>query len=198
MQRPVPAGAPMRLPPQVAGSLSRLQGMLQRSQPQIQNAYAAHWLALRQAGGVPEFQTFTQHMAWGAYGTMALGGLLRHALAGRGQPEVVAGIVDQLHLLQHHYGEAAQSLQAFLQRPDAADYPAVRPMVDALRPLDQVYQAAQPPKHTVLNGLPWHPGPMLDLPQIQGATWEVPEVLPEPPPAAPPESRPAEPPIPEA
>lgn len=174
MQLPVPAGQPLRLPAEVAGSLSRIQGQLQAAHPHIQNAYAMHWLALRQAGFVPEFRQFTQHMLWGAYGTLALGGLLNHTLGGRGTPEVVAGIVDQLNLVQEHYGRAAQSLQEFLQRPEAQDFAPVPAMVAALRPPDQVYQAAHQPKETVISGVRWHPGPMLDLPEIRAAILEPP------------------------
>lgn len=172
MQRPVPAGQPVRLSAQVAGSLSRLQGLLQAAHPQVQNAYAMHWLALRHAGMVPEFQNMTQHMLWGAYGNLALGGLLTHALSGRATPEVMGGIIDQLQLLQRSYGMAAQSLQQFLQRPDARDLPGVQPMVTALRPLDRFYQAAQQPGRTVVTGVPWAPGPMLDLPFMRRAQLE--------------------------
>ena len=87
----------MRLPAQVAGSMSRMQGLLQAAQPEIQAAYAAHWLAARQAAGAPHFQDLSQHMMMGLYGTTALGGLLRYALSGRATPDVVGGIIDQVH-----------------------------------------------------------------------------------------------------
>ncbi|HYF90767.1 MAG TPA: hypothetical protein VD969_00835 [Symbiobacteriaceae bacterium] len=172
MQMPMPMGAPVPLPAQVTGSLSRLQGQLQAANPAVQNAYALHWLAMREAGFVPEFQRFTQHMLWGAYGTLALNGLLRHALSGRATPEVMAGVVDQLNLLQEHYGGAAQSLREFLQRPEAQDFAAVGPMVAAMRPLDTVYQAVQQPAQAVMGNLRWRQGPLLDLPQIRAAVFE--------------------------
>lgn len=170
MQMPVPAGVPMGLPAQVAGSLSRLQGQLQSVHPYVQNAYAMHWLAMREAGFMPEFQRFTQHMLWGAYGTHALGGLLRHALSGRATPDVMAGVVDQLNLLQEHYGRAAEALQEYLQKPEAQEFTYTQPMVAAMRPLDQVYRATQEPRQTVVSGVRWTPGPLLDLPQIRAAT----------------------------
>lgn len=172
MQTPMPAGSPMRLPPQVSGSLSRLQGQLQAAQPTLQNAYALHWLAMREAGFVPEFQQFTQHLLWGAYGTAALGGLLNYALTGRNTPEVMASVVDQLNLMQDQYGRAAQALQAFLQRPDSREFPAVQPMVAAMRPLDRLYQGVVQPAQTVTGGIRWIPGPLLDLPQLRAAIIE--------------------------
>lgn len=177
MQVPVPAGLPMRLPAEVAGSLSRLQGLLQAAHPQIQNAYAMHWLALRQAGAVPEFQPFTQQMLWGAYGTLALGGLLHHALSSRATPEVMGGIIDQLSLLQEQYGRAAQSLQEFLQRPEARDFAAVPPMMAALRPVEQFVQGMQAPAEAVMTGLRWSPGPMLDMPLMRRADIERPRAV---------------------
>lgn len=61
MQMPVPAGQPMRLPSEVGSSLFRVQGQIQAAHPHIQDAYAMHWMALRQAGFVPEFQRITRH-----------------------------------------------------------------------------------------------------------------------------------------
>lgn len=169
---PMPAGTPVRLPAEVAGSLSRLQGQLMAAQPEIQNAYAMHWLALRQAGAIPAFQQMTQQMLWGLYGTTAMSGLLRQALSGRATPEVLAGIIDQVNLVQQSYNQAADSLREFLEIPEARDLPTVQPMVQSFRPLDQVYQAVQQPMQTVTTTLSWNPGAPLPLVQFPMAQLE--------------------------
>ena len=168
MQMPVPAGVPLPLSAEVAGSLSRLQGELQAAQPGIQRAYAMHWLAMRQAGGMPAFQRMTEPMLWGLYGTTALSGLLQLAITGRTTTEVMQGILDQLQLIQHSYGRAALALQELLQTPEARQLPAVPPMVQSLGPLSRVYQAVEAPMQTVLSGLTWYastPVPMVGIPR---------------------------------
>jgi len=174
MQMPVSAGVPVPLSAEVAGSLSRLQGELQAALPGIQRAYAMHWLAMRQAGGMPAFQRITEPMLWGLYGTTALSGLLQLALTGRATTEVMQGILDQLHVIQQSYGQAAGALQAFLQTPEARQLSAVPPMVQSLEPLSHVYQAVDAPMRTVLSGLRWYgstPVPMVGIPRaiIPGA-----------------------------
>lgn len=182
MQMPMPPGNPVRLPADVAGSLSRMQGLLQAAQPEIQTAYATHWLAMRQAAGVPGFQEMTQNLLWGLYGANALGGLLRFALSGRATPEVMGGIIDQVHLLQESYGRATQAFQQFLEQPETADFPTVPVMAQGLRHLDRVYQQMREPGQTVVNSLPWVPGgPVNGLPvQRASLTWGSEEGQPSP------------------
>jgi hypothetical protein len=176
VQMAMPAGTPLRLPAQVAGSLSRMQGQLLAAQPELQNAYALHWLALRQAGGMPAFQQMTQHMLWGLYGTQALSGLLRHALSGRATVDVLSGIIDQMNLIRMSYDRARDSLQEFLQEPEAREFPTVPLMVRAFQPLDRVYAAVQQPMQTVSEALTWMPGiPLSMLPmQLAQLTWRPP------------------------
>lgn len=152
-----PAGTPLRLSAEVAGSLSQLQGLFQASEPQLENASAMHWLAYRQAGWVPAFQEFTRHMVWGTYGTIALKGLLRQALSGRATPEVVSGIIDQLNLIQTSFAGAGRSLGEFLQLPEARDFDAVPAMVQSLQPLDRVWRAMQLPQSRIMTGIRWVP-----------------------------------------
>jgi hypothetical protein len=157
----------MRLPAEVAGALSRLQGQMMAAQPELQNAYAWHWLAAREAGGAPAFQQMTQGMLWGLYGSTALSGLLRHALSGRATPDVMAGIADQVRLIQESYDHARGALQEFVAQPDVRQIPAVQPMVRSLGALDRVYQAVQQPMQTVTGGITWPAGgpmPMATLP----------------------------------
>lgn len=159
---------PMRLPAEVAGSLSRLQGQLMEAQPHMQQAAAMHWLAMRQAGGIPAFQQMTQHMLWGIYGTTALRGFLNQALSGRSTPDVMGGLIDQVNLVRQSFSQAADTLQQVLGEPEVQQMPVMRPMVRSFRPLDQVYQAVQQPMQTVTTGLAWTPGatvPMVTMPQ---------------------------------
>lgn len=181
MQMPMPAGTPVPLPADVAGSLSRMQGLLQANQPEIQNAYALHWLATREAGGIPQFQQMTQQMLWGLYGTVALQGLLRFALSGRGTPEVLSGIIDQANLIRQSYTQAADSLRQFLELPEAQQFPSVPMMVRGLAPLDRVYQAFQQPIETVLTGVPFTPGPTINMIPLQQSlvTWPPAPPIPE-------------------
>jgi hypothetical protein len=148
----------MRLPAEVAGSLSRLQGLLMAAEPEIQRSYATHWLAMREAGEVPAFQQMTQHLLWGLYGTTALRGLLREALSGRANPVVLAGIIDQLNLIQHSYRQAAAALGTFLALPEAREFDYVPAMVRSFEPLDRVYQAVQQPAQVITGTLRWVPG----------------------------------------
>ncbi|MFZ5828151.1 MAG: hypothetical protein ACOY94_27920 [Bacillota bacterium] len=163
MMMPMPAGTPMRLPADVAGSMSRMQGLLQAAQPELQTAYAAHWLAARQASAAPAFQQLTGQMMTGLYGTTALSGLLRYALSGRATPEVMGGIIDQVNLIQHSYQGATSALNQFLQEPSAQELEGVRMMTRALTPLDRVYQQMEGPAQTVVNNVNWVPAG-----QIQG------------------------------
>lgn len=151
----MPAGNPVPLSAEVAGSLSRMQGLLQAAQPEIQNAYAAHWLAARQAAATPSFQPVTQQALMGLYGTTALSGLLRYALSGRATPEVLGGIIDQVNLIQQSYQGATAALQDFLQEEDVRELEGVRMMTRAFTPLDRVYQQMQPPSQTVVDGVRW-------------------------------------------
>lgn len=152
---PMPMGSPMRLPAQVAGSMSRMQGLLQAAHPEIQAAYASHWLAARQAAGAPGFQQLSQHMMTGLYGATALGGLLRYALSGRATPEVVGGIIDQVNLIQHSYQGAQESLQQVLGDEEVRGIPGVQLMSRTLPQLDRFHQQMQQPAQTVLNGVQW-------------------------------------------
>ena len=154
---PMPMGGPMRLPAQVAGSMSRMQGLLQAAQPEIQSAYAAHWLAARQAAGAPHFQDLSQHMLTGLYGTTALGGLLRYALSGRATPEVVGGIIDQVQLIRHSYEGAQQALGRFLEDEEVRSLSGVQLMGRTLPHLDRFYQQMEQPAQAVLNGVEWAP-----------------------------------------
>lgn len=191
MMMPMPAGTPMRLPADVAGSMSRMQGLLQAAQPEIQSAYAAHWLATRQAAGAPGLQQLTNQMMTGLYGTTALSGLLRYALSGRATPEVVGGIIDQVHLIQESYQGATGALQEFLQEEDVQELDGVRMMTRALTPLDRVYQQLQPPGQTVVESISWVPSGILPGFPIERAlvgfgperppTPGTPTALPEPP-----------------
>jgi hypothetical protein len=170
---PMPSGSPMPLSAEVAGSLSRMQGQMMAAQPEVQNAYAMHWLAMREAGGMPAFQQMTQNMLWGLYGYNALSGLLRHALSGRATPTVMAGIIDQVNLIQQSYTRAASNMQEFLSQPEAQAFPMVPLMVRSFSPLDRVYQAVQRPMETVTTALTWNPGPPMAMVPIQQAnlTW---------------------------
>ncbi len=152
---PMPDGNPVRLSAEVAGSLSRMQGLLQAAQPEIQSAYAAHWLAARQVGDNTAFQQMTNHALQGLYGTTALSGMLRWALSGRGTPEVMGGIIDQVNLIQQAYTGATNALNQVLQEPEKQGNPAVRFMTRSFTPLDGVYQQMVPPAQTVVQGLPW-------------------------------------------
>lgn len=166
---PFPAGNPMRLTAPVAGALSQMQGQFMAAQPEIQNAYAMHWLAFRHAGGVPAFQQLTQNMLWGAYSTLAMQGLLRHALSGRATPEVMAGMVDQARIMQDSYRGATNAMTQFLQEPDARDLPAVPQMAQSFRPLDRVYQGTQQPMETILQDVPWIPSTPLAMVNVPRA-----------------------------
>ena len=152
---PMPMGGPMRLPAQVAGSMSRMQGLLQAAQPEIQAAYAAHWLAARQAAGAPHFQDLSQHMMMGLYGTTALGGLLRYALSGRATPDVVGGIIDQVQLIRQSYEGAQQALERFLGDEEVRSLSGVQLMGRTLPHLDRFYQQMQQPAQAVLSGVDW-------------------------------------------
>ncbi len=154
---PMPMGSPMRLPAQVAGSMSRMQGLLQAAQPDIQSAAASHWLAARQAASEPGFQELSQNMLLGLYGTTALSGLLRYALSGRATPEVVGGIIDQVQLIQQSYQGAQQALQRFLENEDARQLEGVQLMSRTLPQLDRFHQQMEQPAQAVLNGLEWQP-----------------------------------------
>ncbi len=169
----MPQGAPMRLPPQVTGALSRLQGQLMAAQPAIQNAYAWHWLAARQAAPIPAFQELTQHMLWGLYGATALNGLLRFALSGRGTPVVMESIIDQINLINAAYDRTANILETLLQDQDVRELPPIRPWVQSLQALDQVRQNVQQPMQMVLTGLPWSFGAPMQLYPLREAdlTW---------------------------
>lgn len=157
MMMPMPMGNPMRLPANVAGSMSRMQGLLQAAQPNIQSAYAAHWLAARQAGAVPGFSNLTQHLMMGLYGTTALSGLLRYALSSRATPEVVGGIIDQVNLIQQSYEGATQALQELLENEEARGNEGVQFMSRSLRPLDRVYQNLREPGRVVTETIRWTP-----------------------------------------
>ena len=148
----------MRLPAEVAGSLSRLQGQLMAAQPEIQNAYAMHWLAAREAGAMPAFQQMTNPMLWGLYGKTALAGLLRYALSGRATPDVMAGTIDQTNLIQQSYTQAVQGMRNFMDQPESREFAMVPMMVSAWQPMDRVYQSMQAPMQTVSTGLSWRPG----------------------------------------
>jgi len=154
---PMPMGSPMRLSAQVAGSMSRMQGLLQAAQPEIQSAYATHWLAARQAASAPGFQELSQNMLAGLYGTTALGGLLRYALSGRATPEVVGGIIDQVRLIQQSYEGAQQALQRFLANEEVRQMEGVQLMSRTLPQLDRFYQQMEQPAQAVLNGVEWQP-----------------------------------------
>ncbi|MFS8639843.1 MAG: hypothetical protein LOD90_03345 [Symbiobacteriaceae bacterium] len=125
--------------------MSRMQGLLQAAQPEIQAAYAAHWLAARQAAGAPYFQDLSQHMLMGLYGTTALGGLLRYALSGRATPEVVGGIIDQVRLIRQSYQGAREALQRFLEDEQVRSWSGVQLMGRTLPHLDRFYQQMEPP-----------------------------------------------------
>lgn len=195
MMMPMPMGTPMRLPANVAGSMSRMQGLLQAAQPNVQSAYAAHWLAARQAAAAPAFQNLTQHMTMGLYGTTALSGLLRYALSGRATPEVVGGIIDQVRLIQQSYQGATQALEEFLQNEDVRNEEGVQLMTGTLPPLDRVYGNLQAPAETVVNGIPWVPsGPVPGFPVERALVGfgESASALPEPGgPTEPPETPPS-------
>jgi len=137
--------------------MSRMQGLLQAAQPEIQSAYASHWLAARQAAGEPGFQALSQNMLMGLYGTTALSGLLRYALSGRATPEVVGGIIDQVQLIQQSYQGAQQSLQQFLDNERTRDMEGVQLMSRTLPQLDRFYQQMEQPAQAVLNGVAWYP-----------------------------------------
>jgi len=161
MMMPMPMGTPMRLPAQVAGSMSRMQGLLQAAQPEIQSAYASHWLAARQAAAAPGFQQLSQNMMMGLYGTTALGGLLRYALSGRATPEVVGGIIDQVHLIQQSYQGAQESLRQFLSDESVQDLSGVQLMSRTMPQMDRFYQQMEQPAQTVLSDVDWyHTGTM--------------------------------------
>ncbi|MBY6275411.1 hypothetical protein [Symbiobacterium thermophilum] len=166
MSMPMPTGGPVRLPAQVAGSMSRMQGLLQAAQPEIQSAYASHWLAARQAAGRPYFQDLSQHMMMGLYGTTALGGLLRYALSGRATPEVVGGIIDQVQLIRQSYEGAQQALERFLEDEEVRSLSGVQLMSRTLPHLDRFYQQMEQPGQAVLNGIEWQPSE-----EVQG--WPV-------------------------
>jgi len=155
---PMPQGTPVRLSAEVAGSLSRMQGLLQAAQPEIQTAYAAHWLAARQVGDNPAFQQLTTQALQGLYGTTALSGLLRWALSGRGTPEVMGAIIDQVNLIQQSYTGATTALNQVLQEPENQQVPAVRYMTRAFTPLDGVYQSMTGPADRVVQGVRWEGG----------------------------------------
>lgn len=157
MMMPMPMGNPMRLPAHVAGSMSRMQGLLQAAQPNIQSAFAAHWLAARQAGAAPGFANLTQHMVMGLYGTTALSGLLRYALSSRATPEVVGGIIDQVNLIQRSYEGAVQALEELLQNEEARGNEGVQFMSRSLRPLDRVYQNLSESGRAVVENVRWTP-----------------------------------------
>ncbi|MFZ5814538.1 MAG: hypothetical protein ACOY93_04470 [Bacillota bacterium] len=150
-------GTPMRLPAEVAGSLSRMQGLLQAAQPEIQSAFASHWLAARQAAAAPGFQQVTQNALLGLYGATALSGLLRCALSGRATPEVMGGIIDQVNLIQQAYQGATQALGDLLQDEQVRQLEGVRMMARNFTPLDAVYQNILPPAQTVVQGIRWSP-----------------------------------------
>lgn len=154
-------GTPMRLPADVAGAMSRMQGLLQAAQPEIQSAMASHWLAVRQAAGAPGLQPLTQQVMLGLYGTTALSGLLRYALSGRATPEVVGGIVDQIRLIHEAYQGAAQSLEQFLGDEDVQQLNSVQLMARSFRPLDRFYQQIQASGQTVVQGVNWVPAGLL-------------------------------------
>lgn len=189
MMMPMPPGAPMRLPAEVAGSMSRMQGLLQAAQPEIQSAYAAHWLAARQASAAPSFQQLTGQMITGLYGTTALSGLLRYALSGRATPEVVGGIIDQVNLIQESYQGATSALNQFLEDPDVRELEGVQMMTRALTPLDRVYQQLQGPGQTVVTQVSWVPSgtiqgfpierALIDFGTEQPPTPQTPPALPE-------------------
>jgi len=147
----------MRLSAQVAGSMSRMQGLLQAAQPDIQSAYASHWLAARQAAAEPGFQELSQNMLMGLYGTTALGGLLRYALSGRATPEVVGGIIDQINLIHQSYNGAQQALQQFLGNEGVRQTEGVQLMSRTLPQMDRFHQQLEPAAQAVLNGVEWQP-----------------------------------------
>lgn len=151
----------MRLPAEVAGAMSRMQGLLQAAQPEIQSAAAAHWLAARQAAAAPGFEALTRQMMLGIYGTTALSGLLRYALSSRATPEVVGGIIDQVRLIQESYQGAQQALGQFLQEQDVRELDGVETMTRALPPLDRFYQQMQAPGQMVTQGINWVPAGVL-------------------------------------
>jgi len=132
-----------------------MQGLLQAAQPEIQAAYASHWLAARQAAAAPGFQQLSQNMMMGLYGATALSGLLRYALSGRATPEVVGGIVDQVNLIQNSYQGAQESLQQFLGDETVQDLSGVQLMSRTLPQLDRFHQQMQQPAQTVLNDVQW-------------------------------------------
>lgn len=128
------------------------------AQPELQNAYAMHWLAAREAGAMPAFQQMTQPMLWGLYGKTALAGLLRYALSGRATPDVMAGIVDQMNLIQQSYTQSVQGMRNFMDQPETGDFAMVAGMSRAWQPMDRVYQNMQTPFQTVMGGVQWSPG----------------------------------------
>lgn len=141
--------------------MSRMQGLIQAAQPEIQTAYATHWLAARQAGAAPTFHALTQQMMNGLYGITAMQGLLRFALSGRATPEVMGGIIDQVNLINNSYQGATAALGQFLQEQDVQSLEGVQMMTRALRPLDRFYQQMQGPGQTVSQGISWVPaGPI--------------------------------------
>lgn len=165
--------------------MSRMQGLLQAAQPDIQSAYASHWLAARQAAGEPGFRELSQNMLMGLYGTTALSGLLRYALSGRATPEVVGGIIDQVQLIQQSYQGAQQSLQQFLENEQTREMEGVQLMGRTLPHLDRFHQQMEQPAQAVLNGLEWQPSGTVEgwpveravlgtRPQHPPQQWEMP------------------------
>lgn len=148
---------PVRLSERVAGSLSRLQGLLQAAAPAISDAYAAHWLATREAGRIPEFQQATAPMLWGLYGMEALSGLLRIALTGRATTEVLGGIIDMLNLINLSFQQADMAWARFLQRAEALDLRTVPRFIETLQPLGRTFAQMQEPARAVLQGVDWRP-----------------------------------------
>ena len=161
---PTPAGTqrvaapvPVRLSEQVAGALSRMQGLIQASEVRLSDAYAAHWLATREAGRIPEFQQATAPMLWGLYGMETLAGLLRIALTGGATTEVMGGIVDMINLINASFQQADQAWAAFLQRPEARELTSIDRLMQTLQPLGRTFTQMQQPAQLVLRGVNWRP-----------------------------------------
>lgn len=176
----VAAPVPVRLSEQVAGALSRMQGLLQAAEVRMSDAYAAHWLATREAGRIPEFQQATAPMLWGLYGMEALEGLLRIALTGRATTDVMGGIVDMINLINASFQQADRAWAAFLQRPEARELTTVTRLVQTLQPLGRTFTQMQQPAQMVLQGVGWRPWMPAQVVPIRHAFVEPTTVQPTP------------------
>jgi hypothetical protein len=165
----LPNGVPIQLSDEVAGSLSRMQGILQAAEPAIEHAAAVHWLAARQAGGMPAFQQMTQQALLGFYATLALRGLLRFALTGQATTEVMGAIIDQIRLMQLSFRETDRALAQLLMATDARELTAIPMMVEAFRRLIPVYRSLEQPAMTVLQSVRWRPASPLIIVPLQEA-----------------------------